>query len=235
MAEQVNPTRMELIARKAQIQLVSRGRDVLKQKMDVLLLEIGGVVDDTLKSKNALDDAANDALFSLAMAQAVDGAASVKSAAFAAKREVLIHITGKKLMGIAVPMIRKESFLRPAHQRGYGLIGTSSRIGEAAEKFEEELDHVIEVAEFESTVKRVGEELRKTRRRVNALENVLIPELLAQTKYISFRLEELERENFFRLKKVKAVIEKRKKKHRKQLAELAKTRDERRKMLAVSS
>jgi len=95
-------------------------------------------------------------------------------------------------------------------ERGYSLIGTSGRIDEVAEKYEAKLDLIIELAETETSLRRLGDEIQMNRRRVNALEQVLIPELKRQAKYIKISIEEKEREDLFRLKKVKKLIERRK-------------------------
>jgi V/A-type H+-transporting ATPase subunit D len=87
----------------------------------------------------------------------------------------------------------------------------SGRIVEAAEKFEMELDLIIGLAETETALKRLGGEIQMTRRRVNALEQIMIPELKKQAKYIENTIDEREREDLFRLKKVKKIIERKKK------------------------
>jgi H(+)-transporting ATP synthase, vacuolar type, subunit D len=84
-----------------------------------------------------------------------------------------------------------------------GLSGLAARINEAAEKFESELDMIIRLAETETTLRRLGNEIQMNRRRVNALDQIIIPELKDQAKYIRFSIEEREREDLFRLKKVK--------------------------------
>jgi len=88
--------------------------------------------------------------------------------------------------------------------RGYGLLGTTSVIDEAAEAFEELVDKIIEAAEIETALKRLLDEIESTKRRVNALEFKVIPELTEAGDFIKMRLDEMEREELFRLKKIKA-------------------------------
>jgi len=88
--------------------------------------------------------------------------------------------------------------------RGYGMLGTSAVIDEAAEAFEELVEAVIEAAEIETTMKRLLDEIESTKRRVNALEFKVIPELTEASDFIKMRLDEMEREELFRLKKIKA-------------------------------
>ena len=212
--EEVRPTRSELLERKQQITLAEQGMDLLKQKRDALLIEFMSVMDETLRLSNDLQRTTNEAQYSLAIAKAVDGTVSVRSAAFATRGEVTIDMTGTKIMGIAVPVVTKgESPLRTSFTRGYAITGVSSRIDETADKFERILDVIIEYADIETRLKRLGEEIQKTNRRVNALEQITVPQLREQVAYIRQALDERAREDLFRLKKVKKKIELKKAAH----------------------
>lgn len=209
--EEVRPTRSELLERKQQITLAEQGMDLLKQKRDALLIEFMSVMDETLRLSSDLQRTTNEAQYSLAVAKAVDGTVSVRSAAFATRGEVTIDMTGTKIMGIAVPVVTKgESPLRTSFTRGYAITGVSSRIDETADKFERILDVIIEYADIETRLKRLGEEIQKTNRRVNALEQITVPQLREQVAYIRQALDERAREDLFRLKKVKKKIEQKK-------------------------
>jgi V/A-type H+-transporting ATPase subunit D len=212
--EEVRPTRSELLERKQQITLAEQGMDLLKQKRDALLIEFMSVMDETLRLSTDLQRTTNEAQYSLAMAKAVDGVVSVRSAAFATRGEVTIDMTGTKIMGIAVPVVTKgESPLRTSFTRGYAITSVSSRIDESADKFERILDVIIEYADIETRLKRLGEEIQKTNRRVNALEQITVPALREQVAYIRMALDERAREDLFRLKKVKKKIEQKKSAH----------------------
>jgi len=113
-------------------------------------------------------------------------------------------------MGVPVPLIEKKRFSVPSLERGYSILGVSGRIDETAERFESEIDLIIGLAETETALRRLGHEIQMNRRRVNALEQVLIPELKAQAKYIKITIEEREREDLFRLKKVKKILNRKK-------------------------
>lgn len=209
--EQVSPTRMELLQKKAQITLAEQGKDLLKQKRDALLIEFMSVIDETLRLSSLLEKATGNAQYSLAVAEAVDGAVIVKSASFATQGEVTIDITGTHVMGIPIPVVKKKkSYVRSALSRGYSITGVSSRIDETAENFEKIVDVLIDSADIETRLKRLGEEIQKTNRRVNALEHIVVPDLKAQVAYIKMTLEERAREDLFRLKKVKKALEKKK-------------------------
>lgn len=209
--EQVNPTRMELIKKNTQIKLAEQGRDLLREKMDVLIQEFFQIMTTVSKSRTELEIASDKAQRSLLTALAVDDPVTLKSASFATRKGLSLDIKGKNIMGIAVPMIEKKRISKSVLERGYSIIGMSGRIDEAAEKFEMELDLIIELAETETSLKRIGGEIQMTRRRVNALEQIMIPELKKQAKYIEITIDEREREDLYRLKKVKKIIERRKK------------------------
>jgi len=209
--EEVRTTRTEYLKKKDQIQLAEQGRDLLKQKRDALLIEFMSLIDETLSLSEKLERAVLEAQYAIVVANAVDGAVTVKSVSMATKGEVMIEMSRTKIMGVPVPEISKEkSPLRSLLERGYSITGVSSRIDEAAEKFEKAIDLIVEAAVAEVRLRRLGEEIQKTNRRVNALEQVLVPNLREQLIYIRMALEERAREDLFRLKKVKASIERKK-------------------------
>jgi V/A-type H+-transporting ATPase subunit D len=206
--EEIRPTRAELLERKQQIALAQQGMDLLKQKRDALLIEFMGVMDETLRLSDALQKSVREAQYSLVVAQAVDGTVALRSAGLAAKGEIVVEMTGTKIMGVSVPVVTKDRTpVRSSFTRGYSVTGVSSRVDETAEKFEHILDVIIEYADIETRLKRLGEEINKTNRRVNALEQVTVPGLREQVAYISQTLDERAREDLFRLKKVKKKIE----------------------------
>jgi V/A-type H+/Na+-transporting ATPase subunit D len=207
--DSVNPTRMELLAKRAQITLAEVGRNLLKEKRSALWKELMRTADQVLRGSDELEQAAGAARRALARAEALDGREAVQSAAFAAKRNVSIEVKGMRVMGVPVPEIERKRLGRAASQRGYSLASTSARIDAAAAGFEDELEWVIELAAGEMRLRRLAEEVRRTTVRVNALEVVLLPRLIAQRKAIDRVLSEREREDTFRLKRVKSAMERR--------------------------
>ncbi len=205
--EQVNPTRMELLAKRAQIALAEQGRDLLKEKRNALWKELMQTARLAMRQSSELEQLASEARYALAWAEALDGREVVQSAAFAARRQVSIEVAAANVMGVAVPVIERKKLARSSLQRGYSLASTSSRVDAAAARFEDELELVIELAAGELRLRRLSEEIRKTTIRVNALETILLPRLEAQRAYIESVLDEREREDMFRLKRVKAKIE----------------------------
>jgi len=202
---------MELIKKNGQIKLAEQGRDLLREKMDALIQEFFNIMGSVSKSREELETAAIAAQRSLYVAEAVDDLVALKSASFATRRGVSLEIRGRNIMGVPVPVIERKTVTKNVLERGYSMIGTSGRIDETAEQYEMELDLIIGLAETETSLRRLGDEIQMNRRRVNALEQVLIPELKRQARYIKISLEEREREDLYRLKKVKKILERKRK------------------------
>jgi V/A-type H+-transporting ATPase subunit D len=162
--------------------------------------------EEVLRESSELERSVGESAVALALAEALDGPEAVGSAAFAAQGQVALEVTGVNIMGVPVPLIEKKSVARSPLDRGYSLSGVSSRIDAVAEAFEAQLDLVIELAASEMRLRRLAEEIGRTTRRVNALDHVLIPRLEAERTYIQMVMEEREREDLFRLKRVKVKL-----------------------------
>lgn len=207
--EQVRATRAELLAKRKQIVLAYQGRDLLKEKRNALLQEFMRTAEQVMRESDELERNVSESAAALALAEALDGPEAVRSAAFAARAQVTLEVTGVNVMGVPVPLIETKSVARSPLDRGYGLSSVSGRIDAAAQAFETQLDLIIELAASEMRLRRLAEEIGRTTRRVNAMDNVLIPRLEAQRDYIHMVLEEREREDLFRLKRVKLKLERR--------------------------
>jgi len=200
----IKPTRSELINLKRRIALSERGYKILKMKRDGLILEFFKVLADAKDSRGELMERYQRAVQSMALANTVEGAIGVKSAAFSVKESPSITLASKNIMGVVVPEIESTKVRKNLVDRGYGVLGTTSIIDETATSFEELVEAIIASAEIETTMKRLLDEIESTKRRVNALEFKVIPELTATRDFIKMRLDEMEREELFRLKKIKA-------------------------------
>ena len=209
MAELLNvkPTRMELLNLKRRIKLARKGHKLLKDKQDALIMEFFTIYDEALQLRKELNLKMSEAFEALQMAEIDVGTLRLKEISLSVKPNKEVEIRKRNVMGVPVPLIEAESFRRRAGERGYAFVSSSARIDVAAEKFEEVLDLAIRLAEVEETLKRLAKEIEVTKRRVNALEYIIIPRMEATVKFIKQRLDEMERENFFRLKRVKALIE----------------------------
>ncbi|MFW5987277.1 MAG: V-type ATP synthase subunit D [Methanohalophilus sp.] len=200
----VKPTRSELIELKKKIKLSQSGHKLLKMKRDGLILEFFEILNKAKGVRNELDDAYDNATEKIGIAEAVEGRMVIKSTALALKDGPEISLESHNIMGVVVPKIEASSVHKPINKRGYGILGTSSYIDEAVDSYEILVDKIILAAEIETTMKRLLEDIEKTKRRVNALEFKVIPEMQEAMDFIRFRLDEMERENTFRLKRIKA-------------------------------
>ena len=204
MAQDVKPTRSELIELKKKIKLSESGHKLLKMKRDGLILEFFKILNEARNVRTELDAAYLNAAEKINLASAVNGMVAVKSTTFTAKESAEIQLSGHNIMGVVVPQISSTGVRKSLVERGYGIVGTNSYIDESADAYEILVEKIITAAELETTMKRLLDEIEKTKRRVNALEFKVIPDLIATMKYIRFTLEEMEREGTSRLKRVKA-------------------------------
>ncbi|MEN6442245.1 MAG: V-type ATP synthase subunit D [Methanoregula sp.] len=200
----IKPTRSELIDLKRKIKLSERGYKILKMKRDGLIMEFFKVLAEAKDSRGGLLKKYQRAVEMMAVANTVEGAIGVKATAFSVKEVPQITLKSKNIMGVVVPQIESSKVKKTLVERGYGVLGTSPVIDETASAFEDLVEAIIESAEIETTMKRLLDEIEKTKRRVNALEYKVIPELTAARDFIKMRLDEMEREELFRMKRIKA-------------------------------
>jgi V/A-type H+-transporting ATPase subunit D len=198
---------MELLARKEQIALAKQGRDLLEQKRTALLKEFLHIADTVMERSDLLQSAASEARLSLARAEGMAGTEAVLSAALASRDELPLEVTMTSVMGIRVPHIEQKRVSRSIMGRGYSITGTSLAIDETAAAFEAEIDAIIQLADTELRLTRLAAEIQRTSRRLNALDNLLIPRLEAERDFIQMALDERERSDHFRLKLVKRTLE----------------------------
>ena len=178
----INPTRMELLSLKNRTKLAVKGHGLLKEKRDALIKEFFDILDRVKGIRENAELSLKEANDALVEAQIAMGDLAVKKAALSVKESIDVDITSRSVMGVAVPVTNVKMEKRSIIDRGYGFSDTTIQLDEAAKKFEE--------------------------RRVNALEHIMIPRFENTEKYIDMRLQEMERENFVRLKMIRSTIEK---------------------------
>ena len=203
MAIDIKPTRSELLKLKKQIRLAKSGYNLLKKKRDGLILEFFEILK---KAKTLREELVNEykvALEKINIARTLEGDLKVKSIAMAIKDIPDVKLTTKNIMGVKVPKIESSEIKKAFMERGYGIYN-SSAIDEAAAAYEKVVEKIILAAEVETSMRKLLSEIEKTKRRVNVLEFVVIPSLDRQRVFIQLRLEEMERENIFRMKRIKA-------------------------------
>lgn len=206
--ENIQPTRGELLKLKRRIDLAKRGHELLREKRDALVTEFFDNLDMLRGKREVVEEKLEEAFEALVEARVTSGNLDLERAADTSTRGIDVDVDSRNIMGVRVPVVESENVERKITERGYSFQQTSGAIDEAAEKFEEALQSVLELAEAEEIVKLLAQEIEKTKRRVNSLEHVLIPRLEDSKEYIEMRLEEQEREDKFRLKRVKEKIEK---------------------------
>ena len=200
----VKPTRSELIVTRRRIKLSISGHKLLKMKRDGLIIEFFELLPKVKDMRSQLVELYTVADKKLAVAMVADGKSALRSAANCVRTPPQVELSENNIMGVVVPKIKVSTIQKSVEERGYGLIGTSVRIDESVHAFEKLAEKVLEAAELETTMKKLLDEIESTKRRVNALEFKVIPQLEEVAAYITLRLEELERENIFRLKRIKA-------------------------------
>ena len=199
------PTRSQLLQLRRTRRMAERGYRLLKLKRDALIVEFFRVLERAKTLRSNLAEKYKVAEERIVIARAIEGSLGVRSAALASREAPSLDLRTKNVMGIIVPKIDAKSVRKKLEDRGYGVITTSARIDEAAESYEALVEDIVVAAEIETTMRRLIEEIEKVKRRVNALEYRVIPELKATEAFIRQRLEEMERDNFMRLKRFKAM------------------------------
>ena len=207
MAEDVKPTRKNLMAIEDRIELSERGHDTLEQKRDGLIMEFMDILDQAQDVRSELSANYEIAQATIDRARAMEGDVAVRGAAAALQAHPEITRESKNIMGVVVPQIESTKVRKQLDERGYGVLGTSARIDEAADAYEALLESVILAAEVETAMRKLLTEIETTKRRVNALEFKLLPDLYENKEYIEQKLEEQEREEIFRMKKIKGKKE----------------------------
>ena len=206
-SESVSPTRINLIQTKKTLKLAESGREVLERKRDILIRELRNSIYDAERTREELLEALAKAYKSLREANIAKGSETVASVALASSSEANYLIDYKSIMGVTVPTVKfqSESDLKP----DYGFASTSVELDKAFKQFYSVLALIADLAKNEGTTFQIANDVRRTQRRVNALNYVLIPRYRNIVKSIELALEEKDREEFVRTKIIKRVIKER--------------------------
>ena len=202
MAIEIKPTRSELIKLKRQIKLAQSGYSLLKKKRDGLILEFFEILKKAKTLRGELVEQYKSALAKINIARTVEGDLKIKSVAMAIKQTPEVLLKTKNIMGVKVPKIESSELEKNFLDRGYGVYN-SAAIDETASAYEKLVEKVLLAAEVETSMRKLLKEIEKTKRRVNALEFEVIPKMQKLSAFITLRLEEMERENIFRMKRLK--------------------------------
>jgi V/A-type H+-transporting ATPase subunit D len=205
MAENVAPTRSNLLQRRDQLKLAIRGADLLKRKRDALIGEFFQLVKSALEARRALTKVSQEAYLSLFLANAWDGPEAVKSLSLAESGALEVEITVQNLFGVKVPQVQAPTF--EAGELPFSPVEAGARTLDAAAQFRALTEAIIRVAATETRLRRIGEEIKKTSRRVNALEQLVIPNIGRQIKGIRSVLDQRALEEVTVLKRIKSKLE----------------------------
>lgn len=200
--DQVSPTRTEMLTRQGQIRLAQQGAELLRSKREALVREFMAELRRYVEARKNMRQNMVQAVQCLMQTMAVDGPEAVAAAALTCQRSVTVALTEQNIWGTKVLNLESDYKGHTAAEHSYGAL-TSTRLDEATEQFEEAVMAILRVAPMELKLRALAEDMRKTSRRVNALEQRLLPQLDSQVRYIRNALDQREREDIFRLKRLK--------------------------------
>jgi len=203
----VNPTRQELTKLKTRLKTSIRGHKLLKDKRDELMKQFMDVVRENRALRAKVEEGLMRAHASFTVASAVMSSEAMQQALLYPKQSVELQMTFKNIMSVNVPEYEfKTKNDDPGEIYPYGFAATSGELDTAVDALSHVFQDMLKLAQIEKTSQLLAEEIEKTRRRVNALEYVKIPQMQEAIKYISMKLEENERANTIRLMKVKDML-----------------------------
>ena len=206
-AMNVNPTRQELTRLKARLKTSIRGHKLLKDKRDELMKQFMDVVRENRALRAKVEEGLKKAHGSFTVASAVMSSEAMQQALLYPKQSVELNMTFKNIMSVNVPEYHfKTKNDDPGEVYPYGFAATSGELDTAVDALAQVFQDMLKLAQIEKTSQLLAEEIEKTRRRVNALEYVKIPQMQETIKYISMKLDENERANTIRLMKVKDML-----------------------------
>lgn len=204
---QINPTRMELTRLKKKLMTARRGHKLLKDKRDELMRRFMELVKENKALRAKVEKSISAANRDFALAGAVMGEAEVKTALLAPKQSVKAEVSYKNVMGVEVPEFDYKTRTADASDiYSYGFMTTASELDTAVSSLSDVFPDMLRLAEIEKSCMLMAAEIEKTRRRVNALEYVMIPDYMEKIRYITMKLDENERSTQIRLLKVKDMM-----------------------------
>ena len=199
MAEQVFPTKGNLINTKKSLDLARVGFELLDRKRNIIVREMMALIDRAASIQSRIDDGYARAYLALQRANVAHGICADIAAAVPVENG--LSLSSRSVMGVEIPIVKLDP--QPV-ELNYGFVSSSALVDEAYIRFDEVKKLTAELAEVENSVYRLATAVNKTQKRANALKNIIIPRLTSTVKYITDSLEEKEREDFSRLKVIKA-------------------------------
>ena len=198
-----NPSRMNYLLLKAQEEAARGALGLLRSKREAMARELFAIADQALVTRDALSETIRRATWALAVSLGLEGRSDVESAAFASRREIPVSFSEQSFWGVRYQEARWHGIVRSADSRGYFFPGVPGSTHAAAREFEKALEAVLRVVAVETRFRKIGAEIAKATRRINVLNEVILPDLRARMRAILLSLEEREREDIFRMKRFK--------------------------------
>lgn len=206
-AKHVNPTRMELTRLKKKLTTAVRGHKLLKDKRDELMRQFLDLAKENMELRKAVEEGIRKANANFVTAKASMPEEALHTALMAPKQEVYLEAERKNVMSVEIPVFEyRTRTADPNDIYSYGFAFTSGDLDDAVRSLADVLPQMLELAEKEKACQLLAAEIEKTRRRVNALEHVMIPETRESIRYITMKLDENERSSQIRLLKVKDMM-----------------------------
>jgi V/A-type H+/Na+-transporting ATPase subunit D len=202
----IHPTRMELLTLRKRRKIAERGRDLLREKLDALMIEFFQFVREIATLRSKAQGLLTEAYEDFVEAQMAIGSVKLEQTSIGVEDRFMIETKTRNVIGVTIPYIQVT--LKPLSVFPYNPYDTSIRLDEATLKMADAIKAIAELSSAEAAVKKLAEAIASTKRRVNSLEYVIIPRMLATIHYIEMHLEEAEREDFFRLKRIKGRMAK---------------------------
>lgn len=198
----LSPTRSNLVVIRQRLRLATEGHNLLEKKRDVLIMEILRMIDDAERAQKQVTEQFARAYLMMQRARVMMGTERVRRFALSRPAGLDVRITPRSVMGVVVPSVHTQV---PENQLSYGFGDTSVTLDQAQREWAEVLALMGRLSEKVTTVWRLALELRRTQRRVNALESIFIPSYIETMTFIQETLEEKDREELFRTKRAKAM------------------------------
>ncbi|WP_425446909.1 V-type ATP synthase subunit D [Dethiothermospora halolimnae] len=202
MSQKVSPTKANLLKSKSSLEFSKKGFELLDRKRTVLIKEMMSLIDKAKDIQSKVSEKFNDAYEALKLVNITMGVNNVEELALSIMKEGEHEILLKSIMGVEIPNVK---YKKDKLDTQYGFFRTNPVLDIAVTKFREVRYLIYELAEVENSVYKLAIEIKKTQKRANALEKIQIPKYKDRIKFIQETLEEKEREDFFRLKKVKNI------------------------------
>ncbi len=202
----IHPTRTNLLLLKEKSRSVTGSIAILKARKQALIKEFLDTSRPFLRSREDIRNIYGNALRELALSLGHEGRSTIESIAVTAARDFAIDVTERSIWGLKYKdVVTHETAVREPEERGYDYLSTTPHLEDCIYRFEKLLESMIENAEFESKLKRIGTEILRTTRKIKVLEELVLPDLRQQIRTISQYIAERERESHFRLKRFKEI------------------------------